>query len=369
MAVILTSYYKPKPGGLCKRLFRAINALLDAGHEVHYLAVVPFPIEHPRCCFHRFPWPESRTDTLLFWGIFHLLAPLFVIFIGYRHKITHGFVFGHTYSLVMQPLRLVKHIPLALFLRGDSLKNHLIQGRLHLLYSLETLLEGLALSGVRLFCVSQTLEDEVRARHRVLKPRQTGVLRNHIHTIPTCRHDGRRSSYPLTLSCVGILERRKNQRLLLDVIEQIQAEEARLYLFGIGPQEEELRELVRQKDMEERIAFMGWREPEEIYHKTDLLLMPSLHEGAPNAVLEALERGIPVLANDIPEHREILPESSLLSPERPEEWALRINDILANPDSALSEIFVTQQPYTERLCFDWDERIVNIITDGYEAIS
>jgi len=35
---ILTCYYRPKPGGFCKRLFRAINALLDRGHIVHYLA-------------------------------------------------------------------------------------------------------------------------------------------------------------------------------------------------------------------------------------------------------------------------------------------------------------------------------------------
>ncbi len=361
MAVILTSYYKPKPGGLCKRLFRAINALLTAGHEVHYLAVAPFPIEHSRCYFHRFPWPENSTNTLLFWGMFHLLAPLFLVFIGYRHKVAYGFAFGHTYSLIMQPLRLLKHIPLTLFLRGDSLQNHILKGRHQLLLSLETLFEGPALSDVRLFCVSQTLADKVRARHRFLKPHQTGILRNHIHTIPIRFHDGRQYTYPLTLSCVGIIEHRKNQRLLLDVMEQIKAEQARLCLFGIGPQEEELKTLVRQKGMEERISFMGWRKPEEIYSTTDLLLMPSLHEGAPNAVLEALEHGIPVLASDIPEHREILPLTNLLSIENSEEWASRIKMVLADPESSLSDIFIAQQPYAEQLCFDWDERIVNMI--------
>lgn len=73
-ARILTSYYRPKPGGFCKRLFRAINALLERGHEVHYLSVVEFPIDHPSCMHHKFPWPERYTDTLIFWAMFHTLA-------------------------------------------------------------------------------------------------------------------------------------------------------------------------------------------------------------------------------------------------------------------------------------------------------
>ena len=66
MATILTCYYRPKPGGLCKRLFRAIESLLSSGHEVHYLAVVAFPISHPHCHFHQFPWPEAKTHGMIF---------------------------------------------------------------------------------------------------------------------------------------------------------------------------------------------------------------------------------------------------------------------------------------------------------------
>src|SRR5215467_11075094 len=62
MATILTCYYRPKPGGLCKRFFRATESLLSRGHEVHYLAVVAFPISHPHCHFHRFPWPQGKTE-------------------------------------------------------------------------------------------------------------------------------------------------------------------------------------------------------------------------------------------------------------------------------------------------------------------
>ena len=34
MATVLTCYYRPKPGGLCKRLQRTMQALLDRGHRL-----------------------------------------------------------------------------------------------------------------------------------------------------------------------------------------------------------------------------------------------------------------------------------------------------------------------------------------------
>ena len=65
MATVLTYYYRPKRGGCFKQLFRAIDALLADGHTVHYLAVQRFSIDHPRCHFHRFPWPSGATETLI----------------------------------------------------------------------------------------------------------------------------------------------------------------------------------------------------------------------------------------------------------------------------------------------------------------
>src|SRR5262249_31778124 len=124
MATILTCYYRPKPGGLCKMLFRAIEALLSSGHEVHYLAVVPFPILHPHCHFHRLPWPEDKTEGLIFWFMFHLIALFQLLFLGLRYRVTHLFAFAHSYAFLLQPLRLLKRIPLTVFLHADTLENH-----------------------------------------------------------------------------------------------------------------------------------------------------------------------------------------------------------------------------------------------------
>ncbi|MCI5209255.1 MAG: hypothetical protein D3910_10780 [Candidatus Electrothrix sp. ATG2] len=173
---ILTCYYRPKPGGFCKRLFRAIKALLERGHTVHYLAVVPFPIDHPHCHFHRFPWPEAKTSGYLFWACFHALAPLLLLFHGFRHPVNQLFAFGSTYSLLLQPLRLLKRIPLSLFLRADTITNHQIKKRHNLLIKMEYFLEGLGIVGTNMFGVSQNLTDTVNGRHTIFKPNLSGVF-------------------------------------------------------------------------------------------------------------------------------------------------------------------------------------------------
>lgn len=357
---ILTCYYRPKPGGFCKRLFRGIKALLDRGHTVHYLAVVPFPIEHPNCHFHRFPWPEERTSGYLFWGCFHLLAPLLLLFIGFRHQSNCLFAFSPTYSLFLQPLRLLKRIPLTLFLRGDTLAKHRTTGRSNMLVSFERYLEGFGIAGTRMYGVSESLVKRVNSRHRFLLSSECGVLRNDIAQCSVA-HQKRKMQLPLRAACVGILEPGKNQHFLLDVFKEISAEQAQLYLYGTGPDEQLLRERVRQENLTDRVHFMGWVPSDSIWPEVDLLLIPSLHEGAPNAVLEALGNGVPVLASDIPEHGEILQQECLLSLKQAGRWINLLNLNEKEITKKLSETISQQDVTSQSLSFFWEDQFCEII--------
>uniref|UniRef100_UPI00405788BB glycosyltransferase family 4 protein n=1 Tax=Candidatus Electronema sp. TaxID=2698783 RepID=UPI00405788BB len=355
---ILTCYYRPKPGGFCKRLFRGINALLDAGHTVHYLAVVPFPIEHPNCHFHRFPWPEERTSGYLFWGCFHLLAPLMLLWLGFRCRIDRAFAFGHTYALFLQPLRLVKRVPLVLFAHGDTLAKHRTTDRSETLINFEQYLEGMGIAGIKVYGVSNSLIQRINARHKYLQPSECRVLRNDIEQSSA---QERKTSLPLKTACVGLLERGKNQRFILDVFEEITAKEAQLYLYGVGPDEELLRDMAQEKNMIDRVHFMGWVQSERIWPEVDLLLMPSLHEGAPLAVLEALGNKVAVLASDIPEHAEILPEKCLLPLGNATGWRSRILFLAEEPEARLRELIEEQRVAAEALRFDWDKEFVRCV--------
>jgi len=358
---ILTCYYRPKPGGFCKRLFRAINALLDRGHTVHYLAVVPFPIERPNCHFHRFPWPENHTSGYIFWGLFHLFAPLLLVFIGFKYRVNRLFAFGHNYGLFFQPLRIFKKIPLTVFLRADTIENHRIKGRSSLLIGLEHVLEGLGLAGTRMYGVSETLTDKTIERHNFLRPAISGVLRNDIVKLPNVPKKIRNIQLPLRLACVGVLEPRKNQRFLLKVMKEVKAEQTQLYIYGEGPDEQLLKNTVEEENLQDRVHFMGWVAAEKIWPEIDLLLMPSLHEGAPNAVLEALGNRIPVLASDIPEHAEILPECCLQQENNAGQWTTCINQVLPVLLKMIDNIQKKQIASCSQLLFDWDDCIGKLI--------
>jgi len=352
---ILTSYYRPKPGGLCKRLFRTINSLLIEGHEIHYLSVVKFPIDHKNCYFHRFPWPESKTETSTFWICFHLAAPLILLCIGVKYKITHSFAFSTNYAFFLQPLRRIRSIPLSLFLRGDAIENHIIKGKHACLLRLEKVIEGIAIQGVNLYGVSEALINVVLQRHNRVKPYKSGVIRNDI--VELANRSKRILNKPLKLVCVGILEKRKNQMLLIECMQSICAKEAVLYFYGVGPKESELKELAKKLGVRDKVCFKGWVESSIIWPNADLLLQPSMHEGAPNSVLEALASGVPILASNIPEHKEILPSYNLINIDGPKYWVETINEILFDVDTRLTKLLESQAPYAEKLCFDWEKEM------------
>jgi glycosyltransferase involved in cell wall biosynthesis len=264
----------------------------------------------------------------------------------------------------LQSLRILKRIPLTLFLRADTIENHRIKGRPVWLIQIEHVLEGLGIAGTRMYGVSQVLTDRTMGRHPFFRPQKSGVLRNDIENIPEADKLAQKDwSLPLHLACVGVLEPRKNQRFLLEVMKEIPADKARLYLYGTGPDEEVLKKIVQEEHLADRVHFMGWMDSEKIWPKVDLLLMPSLHEGAPNAVLEAMGHGVPVLASDIPEHREILTETQLLSIADKGSWQKRIVFITDSAVVQLQHMNVCQKRNINSLLFDWDILVGRNVTE------
>jgi glycosyltransferase involved in cell wall biosynthesis len=173
----------------------------------------------------------------------------------------------------MQPLRLLKRLPLTLFLRADTLENHVYKRQHPAIIRFDKVLEGLALAGVRLYGVSETLTQRVIARHARLHPVSAGTVLNDIPRMH--RHAAPPPSLPLRLACVGVLEGRKNQALAIQCMSYIPDHLAHLYIFGSGPGESQLRKLVKALDVQDKVTFMGWVDGEEkIWNNVDLLVFP-----------------------------------------------------------------------------------------------
>jgi N-acetylglucosaminyldiphosphoundecaprenol N-acetyl-beta-D-mannosaminyltransferase len=76
----------------------------------------------------------------------------------------------------------------------------------------------------------------------------------------------------------------------------------RLVVIGDGSQREAMAERARRAGVLDRIVFAGWVDHEELpgwLRASDVLVLPSAHEGLPTAVIEALACGIPVVATPV----------------------------------------------------------------------
>jgi glycogen(starch) synthase len=70
-----------------------------------------------------------------------------------------------------------------------------------------------------------------------------------------------------------------------------------------------LKVLARELGIAERVHFLGWQSREQLleqYQWSNLFLFPSRHEGMPNAVLEAMASGLPVIASRIAGNEELV---------------------------------------------------------------
>jgi glycosyltransferase involved in cell wall biosynthesis len=118
---------------------------------------------------------------------------------------------------------------------------------------------------------------------------------------------------------VGRLAIQKNQGFLLQVLTYLP--DTHLALAGDGELNEELRKKCEQLQVSERVHFLGEQPNSEIVSllgAADVFVFPSLFEGMPLVLLEAMYIGIPIVASDIPAHREILGESGIVLAIQPE---------------------------------------------------
>lgn len=98
------------------------------------------------------------------------------------------------------------------------------------------------------------------------------------------------------------LSAEKNPLGLLDAFTRIAADvaDAWLVLAGDGPQHEEFEERLRQSGCSSRVRLLGARDDlERLYPLFDCFVLPSLSEGLPLALLEAMASERQVIASDV----------------------------------------------------------------------
>lgn len=128
-----------------------------------------------------------------------------------------------------------------------------------------------------------------------------------VDRIAKCKEIGIPDNIPL-IGCVGRLEKQKGHRYLLEAFETLlKNTSAFLILIGDGSDREQLEILSKKLGIENSMKFLGVRNDiPEILQIMNIFVLPSLYEGMSNALMEAMASGIPIIATDIPENRELI---------------------------------------------------------------
>ena len=140
------------------------------------------------------------------------------------------------------------------------------------------------------------------------------------------------------ITSIGRLSREKGHADLLDAVASVVAtgQQCSLVLAGDGPERAALEEQTRQRGLTDTVHFLGYvARPQLVLEEADLMVLPSHTEGLPNAVLEALAMGVPVLATAVGGTPEVVSDGHtgrLVPPSAPQLLAREMLDFMSRRD-------------------------------------
>ena len=109
---------------------------------------------------------------------------------------------------------------------------------------------------------------------------------------------------------VGELIARKNYGVAVDALSALDPQlEVNFCIAGIGDKEDELRQHIRDKGLAGKVRLLGFRDDiPDLLHAADVFFFPSLQEGLPVAVMEAMACGLPIVCSKIRGNTDLIDE-------------------------------------------------------------
>lgn len=116
----------------------------------------------------------------------------------------------------------------------------------------------------------------------------------------------------------------KNQKTVIEAIEQLHNPNIYFVMCGIGEKKAELEQYVKEHGLEEHIRFVGFRNDlHEILQTSDCFVLSSFREGLSVALMEAMAEGLPVVCGRIRGNVDLIKDGKggiLVSPENKEDY-------------------------------------------------
>ena len=103
----------------------------------------------------------------------------------------------------------------------------------------------------------------------------------------------------LKIISVGRLSKEKGYKTVIDALNRIKIKNFSMKILGDGPEKKNLENKIKKYDLRKKIKLIGFkRDTKKYYKEANLFINASLFEGFPNAVVEAISYGIPVICAD-----------------------------------------------------------------------
>ena len=139
----------------------------------------------------------------------------------------------------------------------------------------------------------------------------------------------------IILMSVGELTKRKNHMAVIEALACLEEYDILYVVCGDGPMKARLRARAEELGVRERVKLLGFRKDiAELHKMADIFVFPSLQEGLPVAVMEAMASGLPIVASKIRGNEDLISNNQggyLVNPMDSEQVAKAIEKMIQNP--------------------------------------
>lgn len=108
---------------------------------------------------------------------------------------------------------------------------------------------------------------------------------------------------------IGRLDPQKDHMTLISAVHALlhRHPDIKLTIYGEGPERKRLEGAIKKLGLQGKVILPGLtNNVSDALRQSDLFIFPSLYEGFPNALCEAMAHGLPVIASDIPGNIDII---------------------------------------------------------------
>lgn len=147
---------------------------------------------------------------------------------------------------------------------------------------------------------------------------------------------------PPRIVFAGRFMAQKNPLQVVQTLTQLKKAQWQCVMIGDGPLMQDVRRAVAESDLQDRFQFTGWIDPQAVlswFDNGDILFMPSRSEGLPVVGVQALAKGLAIVASQVGGFVDLVDNNKngyLIRPENTGQFSTSLLSLLTDSNLLLS---------------------------------